>query len=53
LRAAILAISALRAQGERVVILPAGTVEKNRELNCDRELRLEQGRYLVKARTLN
>lgn len=47
------AIASLRAQGERVVVLPAGVAEKTNELNCDRELRLEQGRYLVRARVLN
>jgi ATP phosphoribosyltransferase regulatory subunit len=42
-------IVALRAQGERVVCVAAGSVTDFVELGCDRQLVLEKNRYVVKS----
>lgn len=44
------AISALRARGERVVVLPAEAAGCGDVPGCDRELLLQDGQYVVKPR---
>lgn len=41
------AVVALRASGERVVLLPAEAAESINQSGCDRQLLREQGRYVV------
>lgn len=45
------AIVALRAKGERVVVLPAESLGAAGEVGCDRQLLLENGQFVVKSRT--
>jgi len=42
------AVEALRASGERVVLLPADVADSIREFRCDRQLLRESDRYVVK-----
>lgn len=42
------AVVALRASGERVVLLPADAADGIHQLRCDRQLLRESGRYVVK-----
>lgn len=42
------AVAALRASGERVVLLPTDAADSIRQLCCDRQLLRENGHYVVK-----